>query len=155
MVFALVLESWLHSIIFNVLPFIFNNPILYIFYGCLAAAIFEEGGRYLAFKYIMKNVHDKKNAVTYGIGHGGFEMITVVGMTLLSTLMFAFTLNSLGVEGMLDGVNDIQILQMVNDMIASIDAYTVKDVLLSIIERISALILHVSCSVFVFKAVQH
>lgn len=155
LIFVIILESVMHSIVNAIFPIIFNNSILYIIYGCLAAAAFEEGGRYLSFKYIMKNANDKKNAVTYGIGHGGFEMISVVGMTLLSTLMFAMTLNSLGIEGMLDGVNDAQIVQMVNDMLVSIESYTVLDVVLSIVERISAIILHVSCSIFVFKAVKY
>ena len=103
----------------------------------------------------MRFSHDKKNAVTFGIGHGGFEMISVVGLTLISTLMFALTYNSLGLEGMLTGNNDAEVQAMVIEMVASIDAYSVQNVVQSVLERISALMIHVSCSIFVFKAVHN
>ncbi len=154
LVFALVLESTMHTIVFSVFPFVGNNTFLYIIYGCLAASIFEEGGRYIAFRYLMKNTYDKKCAVTFGIGHGGFEMITVVGMTMISTLMFALTYNSLGLDGMLAGSNDPELYNMITEMVASINTYDVQAVILSVLERVSAIMIHVSCSIFVFKSVQ-
>ena len=42
------------------------------------AGLFEEVGRYLAFILILKNL-DWKNAVAFGIGHGGIEAILLVG----------------------------------------------------------------------------
>lgn len=151
--FALILESAMHSIVFSIFPIISNSTILYIIYGCLAAAFFEEGGRYVVFRYLMKNSHDKRNAVTLGIGYGGFEIISVVGMTLISTLMFAISYNSLGIEGMMGTSNDIELYNMIIEMVISIEAYQVRDVVLSVLERICALFFHISCSVFVFNSV--
>ena len=38
------------------------------------AGLFEEVGRYLAFTTILKKRLDWKNAVAFGIGHGGIEI---------------------------------------------------------------------------------
>lgn len=151
-IFVMVLESIMHSIVLTTIPVISSNTILYILYGCLAAGIFEEGGRWVAFRYLIRD-ENKKNAITYGIGHGAVEMILVVGLTLLSTFIFAQSYLTLGVEGMTEGL-DTSMIEMVKEMIASIEVYELKDVVLNLIERCSALILHVSCSIFVYFSVR-
>lgn len=151
-VFALILESSMHTVILSTIPILNDNIVLYVLYACLAAGFFEEGGRWIAFRYLIKN-KDKKNAVTFGIGHGGMEMLLVVGMTLFSTLLFAWTCNSLGLEGMLAESQDAGLETMIMDTVASIEAYGIFDAVLSLIERASAMVLHVSCSVLVFNSV--
>lgn len=151
-VFAVILESSMHSVILTTIPVINNNVILYVLYACLAAGLFEEGGRWLAFRFLIKG-KDKKNAVTFGIGHGGIEMILIVGLTLLSTLFFAYTYNKLGLEGMLAGSNDAELSNMIVETVASIENYGISNMLLSLIERVAALVLHISCSIFVFYSV--
>ena len=41
----------------------------------VAAGVFEETGRLLAMKFCMKKDLDKKNAIMYGIGHGGIRFL--------------------------------------------------------------------------------
>lgn len=58
---------------------------LYVLYGALAAGIFEEIPRY----YVLKIMDKKKSlgtydALQYGLGHGGFEMTILVGLTGIS-----------------------------------------------------------------------
>lgn len=45
-----------------------------LFYG-LTAGIFEETGRFIAFKFILKNHLTYENGIAYGIGHGACEAI--------------------------------------------------------------------------------
>ena len=61
-VFALVLETLLHQLVLTVLPVgqtILNNIWLYALYGGLAAGVFEETGRFLAFKTVLKRYQNK------------------------------------------------------------------------------------------------
>ncbi|MBQ9322755.1 MAG: YhfC family intramembrane metalloprotease, partial [Clostridia bacterium] len=52
-VFALILEALVHNIVLKGLPVgekIMGNTLLYALYGGLMAGLFEETGRFLAFK---------------------------------------------------------------------------------------------------------
>ena len=63
LVFALLLESMVHSIVFRATgTLITGNLFLYALYGALMAAVFEETGRYLGMKFIMRNHLTKENA---------------------------------------------------------------------------------------------
>ena len=59
-----------------------NIWVLAIFAG-LMAGIFEETGRFVAFK-IFLNKHDYREcAVAYGLGHGGVECMIVLGFSMI------------------------------------------------------------------------
>ncbi|MCW4049289.1 MAG: YhfC family intramembrane metalloprotease [Candidatus Bathyarchaeota archaeon] len=47
----------------------------------LTAGVFEEGARYIAYRYLVKE-HSMDNAVTYGAGHGGIESILIVDVNI-------------------------------------------------------------------------
>lgn len=49
----------------DLLPFCIKQGLLY--------GIFEEGAKYLALRYLLTSCDSRKDAVTYGIGHGAFE----------------------------------------------------------------------------------
>lgn len=152
-IFVMILESSMHAVVFETFPAFSSNLFLYMIYGCLAASFFEEGGRWIAFKYLIKSTN-KKNAVTYGIGHAGIEMILVVGMSLLSTYVFAQGLNVLGIEGMMGQSVDASTHQMIVEMTESIQLYGMDDFILTLVERISTLVLHVSCSILVYYSIK-
>ena len=50
--------------------FINGSTVAYVLYGTIMAGVFEECGRYIVLKYIMKKNRTRENAVMYGIGHG-------------------------------------------------------------------------------------
>ena len=54
---------------------------LYALYGGLAAGLFEETGRLLAFRFILKPHTARITALSYGIGHGGIEAFWVMGLS--------------------------------------------------------------------------
>ena len=80
--FALVLEPLMHQLFLvsdNAVSRALNaSPWLYALYGALAAGVFEETGRYFAFSVLLtkRSYPERDTAVTYGIGHGGFEAMT-------------------------------------------------------------------------------
>jgi len=60
-----------------------------IAFPSLTAGIFEEGARWLAFRFLVKD-HKIENALMYGAGHGGIESILLVGLSILSTAITVY-----------------------------------------------------------------
>ena len=92
-VFALVLESIVHQIVLKGPSgaAIQGKTLYYALYGGLMAGLFEETGRFLAMKFLLKKEPtETKPGVAYGLGHGGVEMAIMVNLgqtdTLLSTV---------------------------------------------------------------------
>ena len=55
----------------------------------LTAGVFEEGARWLAFRFLTKD-HRLEDGLMYGAGHGGIESILLVGISVLSTAITAY-----------------------------------------------------------------
>lgn len=69
------------------------NTLLNAFFLGSTAGIFEEGGRFLAFRYLMQNRLGWRDGVSYGIGHGGAEAMLLVGMTMLNNIIVSLLIN--------------------------------------------------------------
>ncbi|MGV8980991.1 YhfC family intramembrane metalloprotease [Clostridium sp.] len=91
-IFTQILEKLLNVFVMSTV--LFNYSILFTIYACLAAGIFEEIGRFTAFKIFLKNRTEWKDGMAYGIGHGGFEAIFLVGIGYIQNIIFAKLLNS-------------------------------------------------------------
>ena len=140
-VFANVLEQLLHIVcLLNdnaVSRFLNGNVWAYGLYGAFAAGIFEETGRFVAFKTVLRRYTPKQNAIAYGIGHGGIEVILILGMNYLLLAIAALTGFSAGLESLQP----------------SFEAITSGIVATAALERIFAFTVHIALSVFVFTAV--
>ena len=99
--------------------FTYQYPVLYAFLLSLTAGLFEEIGRYIMMKFILKKM-ELKHALAFGIGHGGIEAMLFVGFALI----------------------------MVNP--AMIDT---QNLMMSGLERLSAIIFHCGFSVLVYQMV--
>lgn len=151
-VFALVLEQILHLVM---LPVVMNSTIAYVIYGTLAAGVFEETGRFVVCKFLMKKRSDNANAVMLGLGHGGTEAIILVGFSAISSLITAIMVNSMGFDqfAQLAGANTPELVELLNTQLQSLQAINIQIVLLTLFERIVAMTVHVSLSVIVMKSV--
>jgi uncharacterized membrane protein YhfC len=49
----------------------------------LTASVFEEGARYISYRYVIED-HSLKNGLMYGAGHGGIESVFIVGVDILT-----------------------------------------------------------------------
>ena len=88
-VFALILESLVHQIVLKGPSgqVILGNTLYYAIYGGLMAGLFEETGRFITMKLVLRrDPSAPRTAVAYGIGHGGFEMLMLLGVTMVSNL---------------------------------------------------------------------
>ena len=121
--------------------------------GCLLAGVFEEVGRYLAFRFLLKRYTNRWDAVTYGIGHGGIEAILVLGLTAINNIAIAQLVNSGSIETITNGLTGVQ-LDQVQAQIAAVASFGAANLLLGLAERAIAMTLHISLSVVVFRAVR-
>lgn len=149
--FAMILEQLVHALMF---PIVKDNAVLYIVYGALAAGIFEETGRFVAYKTIMKNNFSAKNAVMMGLGHGGIEVILILGMTMISLAGSAIMVNSQGLESVvaLLAAENPDAVEPTRAQLEALTTYGFTNMAMSIYERLLAMTLHVCMSVVVFFA---
>lgn len=139
-VFAMILEQLLHSVALTS-PTVTGNALVYILYGAFAAGVFEETGRLFGFKVLLRKytIDDKPCAIAYGIGHGGIEVVLVLGVTYVF-----YILAELGVT-----IQDDQTTQMLR---AAAESIPFSTTLLAMAERISAMMTHVGLSAIMFVA---
>ena len=154
--FALVLESILHQLVLKG-PHgsdILGNTLLYALYGGLAAGVFEETGRFLSMKFLMKKEPSKPlPGIAYGVGHGGAEMLIIFGITMINNLVISALINSSQADAIFAKVPEEAAgqLQAQLDQLQTLGAGTL---LIGLWERFSALILHLGLSMLVWVAVR-
>ena len=155
-VFALVLESLVHQLVLKGArgEAIQGNILYYALYGGLMAGLFEETGRFLAMKFLLKKEPSTPKAgVAYGLGHGGAEMALLFGLSMISTFTMAVMINAGQTDLLTSGVpaeaQDQLATQLDQIKDASAGIY-----LIGLWERFSALILQVSLSILVWTAVR-
>ena len=93
-VFAMMLEPLLHIVALkSPLGAVMQNNIwVFGLYGGLAAGLFEETGRLVAFKMVLRNEESPVTALSYGLGHGGMEAFLLVGMAMVNNLLLGMLL---------------------------------------------------------------
>jgi uncharacterized membrane protein YhfC len=155
-VFALALEPLAHRYFLlgdnAAARAIAANPYLYMLYGGLAAGLFEETGRYVAFRFLLtkRRFPERVNAVTYGIGHGGIEAALTLGVTYAMYAALALSLARGGepaASAMAGGS-----AEALSALKAGLSAVTPGAAALAMLERAGAILLHVALSIFVFLA---
>lgn len=151
-VFAMVLEQLLHTVM---LPVVKDSVIWYSIYGALAAGVFEETGRFVAYKTLMKKHYTTKNAVLMGLGHGGIEAALILGVTLVTYLALILSANSVGLDKALETAakGNAEMAQTLGAQLESMRGYNFVNMALGIYERVIAMVFHTCMSVFVYKAV--
>ena len=155
-VFALLLEPVLHQAVLKG-PYgtaITGNTWYYALYGGLAAGLFEESGRFLGMKFLLRKEPDGAlPAVAYGVGHGGMEMLIIFGITMISNIVVSLIINAGQVDTILSAV-PAETREQVEGQFMKLQELNAGQLLLGLWERISALMLHLGLSVFVWTAVR-
>ncbi len=152
--FALFLESMVHSVVLGSTgTLITGNIFLYALYGALMAALFEETGRFLGMKYIMRNQLTKENAWMYGVGHGGIEAMFLLGITSINNLVNATMINNGSMNGILEGLDQASREAAVQGL--SVLWQTPASLFFAAgFERIIAICLQISLSILIYQAVK-
>ncbi len=158
LVSARVLETGVHyfCIIANnpVSRFINGHTAAFVLYGITMAGVFEECGRHMILKCILKKNRTRENAVLYGIGHGGIEILAVV-LPLIITYLAVAVLFSGG-----DTQNALHTLNITEESAAaalpSVQAAAAFDygtMAMNVLERLFAMLLHIGLTVIVYDGV--
>ena len=158
LVSARVLELGLHYLCIladnPVSRFLNGNTAAYVLYGITVAGVFEECGRHIVLKHILKKNRTRENAVFYGIGHGGVEILAVVLPTMITYLVIAVLFSSGNTEQALStlkitGENAAAALPSVQ----AAAAFDYAAMALNVAERLFAMVLHIGLTVIVFYGV--
>ncbi len=131
--------------------FINGNTWAFVLYGTMMAGVFEECGRHIVLKYIMKKNRTRENAVLYGIGHGGIEMLAVILPTMILYLVIAILFSQGNVE---EAMKQLKITEeTAASALPSVQAAASFDyamMAMNVMERLFAMLLHIGLTVIVF-----
>ena len=146
-----VLEKIVHLLVLHpqkdgTVPLMTENPLLYVIYGISMAALFEETARLIFFKWLeKKRTLEDSDALAYGLGHGGLELI-YIGIASLLNLFILFS----AVES-----QNSAIMQLLPEStLATINNLAAWQIYLLGLERILALLLQVGLTFWVYQAVR-
>ncbi|MDR0991838.1 MAG: YhfC family intramembrane metalloprotease [Ruminococcus sp.] len=152
--FVLILETAANNFLIGTFS-LNTNIVAYILYSLFAAGLFEETGRLISFSIIeriSKKPRTPLTGISYGFGHGGIESLLLVGMTMISNIAFAISVNSgaiyQGFEA-LDGPEK----NFITNLVASFTITPPMDFLMGGIERLIAIPAQLCFSVIMFYAV--
>lgn len=146
-----VLEKIVHLLVLHpqkdgTVPLMTENPLLYVIYGICMAALFEETARLIFFKWLeKKRTLEDSDALAYGLGHGGLELI-YIGIASLLNLFILFS----AVES--QNPNIMQLLP--ESTLTTINNLVAWQIYLLGLERILALLLQVGLTFWVYQAVR-
>ncbi len=118
------------------------------------AGVFEECGRYIVLKYIMKKNRTPENAIMYGIGHGGIEILAVLLPSMILYLVIAVLFSAGNIENALSTLNIAE--DTAAAALPSVEAAAAFDyamMAMNVIERLFALLLHIGLTVIVYYGV--
>ena len=164
LLFALILEKPIQSLLLFPtqlgLPehaasrFFSARPLLLAVMIGLFPGLFEETGRLVAFKTVLRKRKNRETSISHGIGHGGFEVMMILGATYASYIAYAVMINTGAFALMVDQVaaqapDQVDVLYTLADQLAAV---TIADVSLAFVERAFAVLFHIGASILVFYA---
>lgn len=154
-VFVLVLESILHFYVLKLnssTKALMENPWIFAIYGGLAAGIFEETGRLIAFKFFLKKYRMWKDGLAYGIGHGGIEAILLAGLAGINNLIYSLLINKGSFDSLIGSKLPAETVKQLKDSLISTHWPLF---FISGIERCFAIAIQIGLSILVIYAVKN
>ncbi|WP_049530889.1 YhfC family intramembrane metalloprotease [Streptococcus pseudopneumoniae] len=146
-----VLEKIVHLLVLHpqkdgTVPLMTANPLLYVIYGICMAALFEETARLIFFKWLeKKRTLEDSDALAYGLGHGGLELL-YLGMGSLISLLILFSL--------LESSNPDLANLLPKNTLETVQSLSGWQVYLLGVERVLALVMQIGLSFWVYQAVR-
>ena len=146
-----VLEKIVHLLVLHpqkdgTVPLMTENPLLYVIYGICMAALFEETARLIFFKWLeKKRTLEDSDALAYGLGHGGLELL-YLGMGSLISLLILFSL--------LESSNPDLATLLPKNTLETVQSLSGWQVYLLGVERVLALVMQIGLSFWVYQAVR-
>ncbi|MBO4883194.1 MAG: YhfC family intramembrane metalloprotease, partial [Lachnospiraceae bacterium] len=134
--------------------FINARPVLWAFLVGFFPGLFEETGRFVAFKTVLKKRKNRETSISYGLGHGGFEVMFILGLTYITYISYCLMINSGTFATIVQQVEAVAPDQVDAYLAlpAQLASITAGSILIAIWERIFSVMFHTGASVIVFYA---
>lgn len=146
-----VLEKIVHLLVlhpqkYGSISLMQDHPFLYVLYGIAMAAIFEETARLVFFNWLeKKRTLEDSDALAYGLGHGGLELL-YLGIGSLISLLILFS--------MLESSNPDLANLLPKTTLETVQSLSGWQVYLLGVERVLALIMQIGLTIWVYQAVR-
>ena len=117
-------------------------------------AFFEECGRHIVLKGHHENEPYPENAVMYGIGHGGIEILSVLLPSMILYLVIAVLFSAGNIENALSTLNIAE--DTAAAALPSVQAAAAFDyamMAMNVIDRLLAMLLHIGLTVIIYYGV--
>lgn len=131
-----------------------SHTLVYVIYGISMAGLFEEVGRYLILKYLLKKDHSYENAVYYGIGHGGIEVWAVILPAIILELVIAVMSLTQDTQSVYKAFHITkQTASQALPVFMAASQYQFVSMYVNVLERIMTMFVHISLTVIVFQSI--
>lgn len=136
--------------------FINGSHAAYVLYGILMAGVFEECGRYIIMRFLLKKPMTRENAVLYGIGHGGIEVWTIALPSCVLYLVINILCSSGDAAALLRALNVTEeTASALLPFVKIAAAFGPADGAVLVVERVLCMLLHIGFTVIVFFGVKN
>ena len=158
LLFVMILEKPIQALVITgghpVAAFLDANPVWWALVVGLFPGLFEETGRLFAFKAILKNRKNRETAVSCGIGHGGMEVILLLGVNAAAYLAYAAMINAGTFGAVIEqaAAKAPEQAETLRTLAEQLAGYTAAGVGLGLMERAFAFLFHLGASILVFYA---
>ncbi len=135
--------------------FINARPVLWAFTVGFFPGLFEETGRLVAFKTLLKKRQQRETSISYGLGHGGIAELSVfMTYSMITYIIYAVMINSGEIATIVDQIKELAPSQLsqIESVIKQLTDFSVLSLLTMMIERVFAVMYHVGASILVFYA---
>ena len=162
LLFAIIIEKPLQALVISldspVSQFVNARPVLWGIIVGLFPGVFEETGRLVAFKTVLRKRKQRETGLSHGIGHGGFEAMFILGITYIEYFVFALMLSQGSfVELMIEPIKDTltpDVVKQITDIVEQITTFSAVTLGLALVDRLIAVAFHIGASLLVFYAVK-
>ena len=158
LLFALILEKPLQALVISInhplSRFLNANPIFLSIVAALFAGVFEEIGRFVAFKTVLRKRKNKETSISYGIGHGGFEVMLILGYSYAINLVYAIMMKTGTIKSLIDETlaKAPDQADAIAELLNTVATFEISNFLVGILERVFAVLYHIGASIIVFYA---
>lgn len=164
LLFALILEKPIQNVL--VFPttmglpdhalslFFAANPVLLSLVAGLFPGVFEETGRLVAYKTLLKKRTQRETSISYGIGHGGIEVVLILGLNFVNYIIYALMINTGAFGAVVEQVaaQAPEQLAQVDTIVTMLTTFSIGTLAINVFERVFAVMFHVGASILVFYA---
>lgn len=152
-ILALILENMFNNAVMtSSMGELVNESIFsYGVYSGFMAGLFENVGRFLAFRLLKKYHDNDSHALIYAAGHGGFDMFILFVLPMVSYMSYAVAMNGGNTQTLFENLDETQAAALTTTL-TQLSGTSPFTFLLNLLERAAAMAVQLAMSVLVWFA---